>query len=55
MVSTLNLSMESLMVLDSRMDSGRAFPVALRAVTGKGKGRLGNEEERLCSGWRFCL
>lgn len=44
-VSTLSLSMESLMVVDSRMDTGRAFPVVLRALTGEGEGGLGNEEE----------
>lgn len=54
MVSTLNLSMESLMEVDSRMDTGTAFPVVLRAVTGKGEGWLGNEKELLGSGWKFC-
>lgn len=44
MVSTLNLSMESLVVVDSRMDTARAFPGVLRAVTGKGEIGLGNEE-----------
>lgn len=54
MVPTLNVSMDSLVVIDSRMDTGTAFPVVLRAVTGKGEGRLGNEEELLGSGWKFC-
>lgn len=54
MVSTLNLSLESLVVVDSRMDTGRAFPVVLRAVTGEAEGGLGNEEELLGSGWKFC-
>lgn len=54
MVSTQNLSLESLLVVDSRMDTGRAFPVVLRAMTGKGEGELGNEEELLGSGWKFC-
>lgn len=54
MVSTQNPSLESLMVVDSRMDTGRAFLVVLRAVTGKGQGELGSEEELLGSGWKFC-
>lgn len=41
------------MVVDSKMDTGRAFPEVLRAVTGKGEGGLGNKEELLGSGWKF--